>query len=80
MVVDGLGHNIHGRRPDQYWLRVNDRRSIEVPHADLSIESGLSDADGHTHVGCLCRGGNEDYHDADDAQNMFHDGLLFVEV
>lgn len=61
VMVDGLRYNIHG--PNQYGLRVNDCRLIEVPDVDSTIKAGLTDTDGHTHVGCLYRDGNKDYHD-----------------
>jgi hypothetical protein len=61
VIIDGLRHNI--RRTDQYGLWVNNCRLIEFPDADSPIEAGLTYADGQTHIGCLNRDGNKDYHD-----------------
>ncbi len=76
VVVDGLRYDIH--RPNQYGLWVNDYRLIEVSDVYSTIKAGLTDTDGHTDIGCLCRRGDKDCHDNE--QEMFHDELLFIGV
>jgi hypothetical protein len=67
--VDRLS-NDNGRRPNHDGSRVDDFRLGKASDVYAAVKARLADADGHTHVGGICRSGNKSDHDG--KQNAFH--------
>jgi hypothetical protein len=67
--VDRLS-NDNGRRPNHDGSCIYDFRLRKASDVYAAIEAWLADADGHTHIGGICRSGDESDHDG--KQNAFH--------